>query len=416
VKFFTDYYLFRILYISNLICLFTLCISVFSLSVQKYDPNCDYNITQIIQTKGYPCEEHKVITKDGYILGIFRMPYGRNSSTRGRPVLLMHGLLDAAVTWVMNFPDQSLAYMLADAGYDVWLGNVRGNYYSRAHVKYNPDHDIEFWDFSWDEMASIDLPSMIYYILNVTQQTHIAYVGHSQGTMIAFAEFGNLSNPVQNNVSFYGALAPVARVSNIESPVKYLFTIPIDPESLWHSLFGYKEFLPSSNIIKWLGKHACGNVILDPLICENILFIICGPENKNRNNTRMEVYISHEPDGTSVKNMIHFAQSSRSKQFEAYDYGSPDKNQLHYNQTTPPIYSIRPMKIPTAIFWSSADWLADPTDVAFILDNIQNLVYEKHIPDYNHLDFVWAISANKVIYQDLINEMQKYHPSKQVFL
>ena len=29
--------------------------------------------------------------------------------TRGRPVLLQHGLLDAAVTWVMNFPDQSLA-------------------------------------------------------------------------------------------------------------------------------------------------------------------------------------------------------------------------------------------------------------------------------------------------------------------
>ncbi|CAM4775790.1 unnamed protein product [Rotaria magnacalcarata] len=123
------------------------------------------------------------------------------------------------------------------------------------------------------------------------------------------------------------------------------------------------------------------------------------------NNTRMEVYISHEPDETSVKNMIHFAQMFLSKQFQAYDYGSPEKNQLHYNQTTPPIYAIRPMTIPTAICWSRDDWLADSDDVAFIFDNIKNLIYEKYIYDYNHLDFVWVIAANKIIYQDLITQM-----------
>ena len=66
------------------------------------------NITQLIQKQGFPVESHKVQTKDGYILGVFRIPYGRNSSLTkpGRPVLLQHGLLDAATTWVMNFPDQ----------------------------------------------------------------------------------------------------------------------------------------------------------------------------------------------------------------------------------------------------------------------------------------------------------------------
>ena len=380
--------------------------------IKKHDPDCDLNITQLIQSKGYPCEEHKVITKDGYILGVFRIPYGRNSSKPGRPVLLQHGLLDAAVTWVMNFPDQSLGFMLADVGYDVWLGNARGNYYSRAHVKYNPDRDVEFWDFSWDDMARDDLPSMIYYILNVTQQTQIGYVGHSQGTMIAFAQFGDINSTLQNNISFYGALAPVAHLAYIKSPLKYLSFPGTDPERAYHDLFGYKDFLPQSNIIKWLAKYACGSVIFDPLVCENILFIICGPDKKNMNNTRMEVYVSHEPDGTSVKNMIHFAQMINSKQFQAYDYGSPQKNQLHYNQTTAPIYPIRPMKIPTAIFWSNDDWLADPDDVSFIFDNLQNLVYKKYLTGYNHLDFVWAMTANKMIYEDLINEMQKYHPSR----
>jgi len=186
---------------------------------QQAEPDCFYNVTQMIQSKGYTVEEHKVITPDGYILGVYRIPRGRNSPKSGkpgRPVLLQHGLLDSATTWAINFPGQSLSYILADAGYDVWLGNMRGNKYSRAHVKYNPAHDEEFWDFSFDEMANIDLPSMVYYILNVTQQTHIGYVGHSQGTMIGFANFGQLDSVLQNNVSFWVALAPVAHLGHIK--------------------------------------------------------------------------------------------------------------------------------------------------------------------------------------------------------
>ena len=312
----------------------------------------------------------------------------------------------------MNFPEQSLGFLLADAGYDVWMGNMRGNYFSRAHVKYNPDHDEEFWDFSYDEMAHIDLPSMIYYILNTTQQKNISYVGHSQGTMIAFAEFGSADSTVQDHVSFWAALAPVAHLGHLISPIKYLSPpiITEELERLWHLLFGRNEFLPSSSIIKWLATYACGEAVIDRAVCENILFVGCGPETKNMNQSRVSVYLAHEPDGTSVKNMIHFAQGVQSNIFQAYDYGTPEKNQLHYNQTTPPVYPIRPMKIPTAVFWGGEDWLADPVDVSYIFDNIQSLVYEKYIPDYNHLDFIWAISANKLIYADLMEQMKKYHP------
>ncbi len=41
-------------------------------------------------------------------------------------VYLQHGLLDSSATWVMNFPEQSLAFILHDAGYDVWLGRPSG--------------------------------------------------------------------------------------------------------------------------------------------------------------------------------------------------------------------------------------------------------------------------------------------------
>ena len=43
--------------------------------------------------------------------------------------------------------------------------------------------------YSWDEMAHYDLPAMLNYVLRVTGRRNLSYVGHSQGTLIAFARF-----------------------------------------------------------------------------------------------------------------------------------------------------------------------------------------------------------------------------------
>jgi hypothetical protein len=39
-------------------------------------------------------------------------------------VLLQHGLLESSAVFVDNGPRRSLAFALADAGFDVWMSNT----------------------------------------------------------------------------------------------------------------------------------------------------------------------------------------------------------------------------------------------------------------------------------------------------
>jgi len=66
--------------------------------------------------------------------------------------------MDSCAGWILN-GQQSLAYILADLNYDVWMNNSRGNRYSRQHISLDADDDKQseqFWDYSFEEMAKYD--------------------------------------------------------------------------------------------------------------------------------------------------------------------------------------------------------------------------------------------------------------------
>ena len=68
----------------------------------------------------------------------------------------------------MNYASMAPAFVAASAGYDVWLGNSRGNTYSDANTKIDPKkHEKEFYDFDWEDMAKDDI-AMIDYIIDAT--------------------------------------------------------------------------------------------------------------------------------------------------------------------------------------------------------------------------------------------------------
>eukprot|EP00250_Pteridium_aquilinum_P002893 c13131_g1_i1 orf=270-1004(+) len=170
----------------------------------------------LVEPQGsYQCEEIKVNTDDGFVLGIQRISAGTNTGRIKQPVFLMHGILSGGDTWLLNPPAQSLGFILADAGYDVWIGNFRTTNFCHGHVIYTPT-DKEYWDWSIDELAEKDLVTLIGFVYRTTNK-RMHYVGFSQGTQTAFAALsqGLLVEWLDKMVM----MAPVAYVKHTTTPI-----------------------------------------------------------------------------------------------------------------------------------------------------------------------------------------------------
>eukprot|EP00091_Calanus_sinicus_P010009 TRINITY_DN2325_c0_g1_i1.p1 TRINITY_DN2325_c0_g1~~TRINITY_DN2325_c0_g1_i1.p1 ORF type:complete len:130 (+),score=15.35 TRINITY_DN2325_c0_g1_i1:105-494(+) len=75
----------------------------------------EMSVPQLIEYWGYPVEEHWVTTTDGYILGLHRIPHGRNNNDEDtkspRPVVYMqHCLTCSSGIWTFGL-NQSLGYI-----------------------------------------------------------------------------------------------------------------------------------------------------------------------------------------------------------------------------------------------------------------------------------------------------------------
>ncbi|NXL31061.1 LIPM Lipase, partial [Glaucidium brasilianum] len=360
---------------------------------------------ELITYKGYPSEEYEVTTEDGYIITINRIPYG--TQNQGKPALkpavfLQHGLLGDASNWVTNLPNNSLGFILADAGFDVWMGNCRGNRWSRKHQNYSIDQD-EFWAFSFDEMAKFDLPAAINFIVEKTGQAKLYYIGYSQGTTIAFIAFSTIPELAQK-IKLYFALAPVTTIKYARSPATKLLYLP---EKLLRGLFGKREFFPKTECLRRLIVPVCSHRAF-VRFCRSVFFSLGGFNQKNIDMNRVNVYMAQTSDGTSVQNIVHWSQEAHSGKFQAYDWGSSKRNMEKYQQATPPLYNVEEMTVPTAAWTGGQDLLADPKDAAILLSQIKRLIYHKRIHEWAHPDFIWGLDAPLHMYNEIIDLMQKY--------
>ncbi|TDG48666.1 hypothetical protein AWZ03_004995 [Drosophila navojoa] len=347
---------------------------------------------QLLAKYKYPGETHTVTTEDKYVLQMHRI-----ARPGAKPVLLMHGLLDSSATWILMGPHSGLGYFLYDAGYDVWLGNVRGNRYSRSHVKLNPDTDKSYWSFSWHEIGYYDLPALIDAVLAKTGYQKLSYFGHSQGTTSFFVMAS--TRPEYNaKIHVMSALAPVGYMTNMQCPFIGIGhrVLPMIGEG--------QEILP---YFKGFSICMMSETVMD--ICMFYFWRMFGKDPPETNMTMLPAMFAHVPAGANSNQFLHYLQLQKSDRFCAYDHGEKE-NQRIYGRSKPPDYPLEKVTAPVALYYTQNDYLSAVKDVKRLIKRLPNVV-ENHMYPYkkwNHMDLIWGISARRLAQPRMLEVMQFY--------
>ncbi|KAM8705529.1 hypothetical protein ACLKA7_009911 [Drosophila subpalustris] len=346
----------------------------------------------LIIEHGYPAEHHSVETEDGNMLSVFRIPYSHHlqNENQTRPIVLMqHGLLTSSDIWVVSGPNDSLAFLLADSGFDVWIGNNRGNEYSKP-LK------TPSWNFSWHEIGYYDLPAMIDYAIKTNDQGQksIHYVGHSQGTTVFFTLM-SLRPEYNERIKTAHMLAPVAIWKNVKSECISCAADLISADGWLTKLLSHAEFGRSmSSSASQCFETKCKN------FTEN--------QSSGHSNQTALIEAAKISQVGSWKQVIHYLFNFKSGLFQQYDYDTVTNLEL-YKSEKPPNYPIEEINSEVHLWYADNDQLVAVDDVVALADRLPKKVLH-HIDDplWAHGDFYLHNEIRKYVNEPVIQIMQQY--------
>ncbi|KAI5646245.1 alpha/beta-hydrolase lipase region domain-containing protein [Phthorimaea operculella] len=372
-----------------------------------------------ISNNGYIAEAHNVTTEDGYILGIYRIPYPRHQTSapdQNRPVVFcMHGLYGQSQNWLVLPPEVAIGFNLADAGFDVWFGNYRGNVHSRNHVTLNPDdpqQSGQFFDYSWEEIGIYDTPAMVDYILAYTGQEKLHYIGHSQGGT-SFLVMGAMRPEYNEKMASVHLMAAVGYMNYFPNPelaniamltdIIYGFALNMglsefSPDIL-DSFFPGGDGLPLPEGVR--RSDLCFGDIKYRHMCE-----LVGAKHFMRdfdNNAMLEM------GGGSLKLIAHYGQNVRDRAFKRFDYG-PVENVAVYGNATAPDYDLSLINSNVVMHYTLGDDLLDERDVLAMAEVMPNTVVRKVAREtFLHNDFLQAPDVKDLVTDYVIEAINNVH-------
>lgn len=373
-----------------------------------------HDFLELCELYGYLAEEHVVQTGDGYLLGIHRLAHRRGEedqrvnagpgSVEKKVVYLHHGLMMNSEVWVcLTEEERCLPFLLVEQGYDVWLGNNRGNKYSKKCLHYGPTEN-KFWNFSIDQFAFHDIPDSINYILDTTYQPSLSYIGFSQGTAQAFATL-SIHPTLNTKVDVFVALAPAMAPPGIASGLVSSL-VKSNPEVLY-LLFGRRAILGSTTMWQALLYPAIFSWVIDK--CLRFLF---GWKALNIAPHQKIAAYPHLFSFTSTKSVVHWFQIIRNGKFQMFDdeVTSPTSfstGSKYYKVAKFPTKNIR---TPIVLVYGGSDSLVD---IKLMMKELPRHTIAKCIPKYEHLDLLWASDVDKLVFPHVLEALKSYSQQGQ---
>ncbi|XP_044262261.1 lipase member K-like [Tribolium madens] len=378
-------------------------------TVRFFSKNCYHNpdvlsdTPSIVHRHGYPLESYTITTPDDYILTIFRIP-ALNNKLDKQPVFLMHGIFKSSADWV-DVGNKSLAFNLADRGYDVWLGTIRGCNFAQAHKKLNIS-DKQYWDFNLDKLALFDIGEQLKFVAKKTGKWgSIIYLGHSMGTTLAFLYNAGNQGQANNLLSGIIAMAPVIHLRNLPLVAKLAkIGVPLQRELTRLRIEG----LFYQDGVNRFVYHLCG---IFPHLCKKVLDFFVGNVTQRFHPDDLLLLFSHAPTPTSVQVLRHFLQIAITGRIRKYDYGRL-KNIEIYRLSEPRSYDLRDIRVPVYLFYGKKDLVASEQNVRMLLGELgsreKSMISIPKSPSgvpYNHLDFLMADDVHLFLYPEIFKAL-----------
>ncbi|KAL2141230.1 hypothetical protein VTI28DRAFT_2689 [Corynascus sepedonium] len=357
-----------------------------------------------------------------------------NSNRKPRfPVLLMHGLLQSSGAYCVN-DDASLAFYLCKSGYDVWLGNNRCGFSPRhALLDYS---DPRMWCWNIRQMGVFDLPALASRVLLETGFSRLALIAHSQGTTQTLVALAKEQRPdLGERLTVFCALAPAAYAGPLIGKMYFKFMRVISP-AMFRLMFGVHAFIPlmmvmhralHPRIYGWLGYKVFSFLfnwtdrrwdrgLRDRMFQFAPVYVSsesmrwwlgreCFARHKCILATKEEWRAEEREDrereqqasllARADRDMEGDEEVARSERAAKASKRKPKGSTAWYNNQAPPF----------ALWVCGNDALVDGDKLLRRFERGREphvrVVHSKVIPEYEHLDVIWAMDAPEQVFREV---------------
>lgn len=305
----------------------------------------------VITDLGYPYEAIRVVTDDGYVLLIERIPRPDSQKV----LYLQHGMLDTSLGWVSSGVVGSQAFAAHDQGYDVFLGNFRG-LASKDHVNKSLS-SLRYWQYSVNEHGTQDIPAIINKIhdMKMEELTHLKIVSSE---ILSSTEQPYTICGLAHSLGGAGLLVYVVTRRVEGKPHRLSRLILLSPAGfhkeapflvdLLQYLVPWLEclaaplvpglYIPTQvfrGLFNKLARDFQNYPALGGLVQTLCSYVVGGDSSNWVEALGQSHYNVYDMPGVAYRVVVHLAQMRRADRFQMFDYGSAKANMAVYGSPHP---------------------------------------------------------------------------------